>query len=303
MTDKTQGKFLERADYLIEINRWREAIVEIAKHLSSDPGDFHALCQMAVCHYHLNELYSALEFARKASASAPEQEWAYRLQSLIFAASGNNSKALELAEISVKKAPYFIYSLQVLAYAQINKFLLTEAQDTVNSMLKIAPEASVTHDVCGYLATKNEDWATAEKHFRISLQSEPLSYFTLNNLGDVYFQLSTIGWNFPQRIRLRRQAGECFAQSIKINPTFKLAQENLKIVQETGVIFSQPLRKILIGWLLLISFIGASFYAMFIYFRHFGVTSVSWLIFIGGYMFIIFIVVNYINYRRNKNLN
>lgn len=302
MTDKTHLKYLERADYLIEINRWREAIVEIAKYLSAFPDNYHALCQMAVCHYELNELKSALEFTKKAVVSAPELEWAYRLQSLIFGASGNNSKALEMAAICVKKEPYSISSLQTLAYAQINKFLLEEASGTVKTMLEIAPEANETHDACGYLAMKNENWAAAEKHFKLSLQIESLSYFTLNNLGNVYFHRSKLGWNLPKRAALHRQAVKCFAQSVKINPTFKFAQENLKISKETGIVFTLPIRKIIINLLRSTLFLGVSFYAMYSYFQYFGITSVSWLIFVGGYLFLILGIVSFINYRRNKNL-
>ncbi len=294
MTDETQIKYLERADYLIEINRWREAIVEIIKYLSASPDDYHALCQMAVCHYQLDELKSALEFTRKAVAAQPEIEWAYRLQSLIFAASGNNSKALELAEISVEKAPYFIHSLQTLAYAQINKFLLEEASGTVKTMLEILPESNETHDACGYMALKNEDWAAAEKHLKLSLQIEPLSYNTLSNLGYVYLRLSTTSWSFSRRVRLRRQAVECFTQSVRINPTFKFAQKSLKFAAETGVVFRLPVRKILVNLLLAVSFIGISLYAMFAYFQRFGVTPVSWVIFVGGFMFIILVIVNYV---------
>ena len=303
MTDETQIKYLERADFLIEINRWREAIVEITKHLSVFPDDYHALCQMAVCQYELDELKPALEFAKKAVVSAPELEWAYRLQSLIFGVSGNNTKALELAKIAVEKAPRFIHSLQTLAYAQINKFLLEEAGGTVKTMLEILPEANETHDACGYLALKNEDWAAAEKHFKLSLQIEPLSYNTLSNLGYVYLRLSTTGWSFLRRVRLRRQAVEYFAQSVKINPTFKLAQQNLKIAKETGVIFTLPLRKILTHLSLTALKIIVPLCTMFTYFNHFGVTPTSVTIFLGGYMFILLIIVNYINYRRNKNLN
>jgi len=302
MTDETQIKYLERADYLIEINRWREAAAEITKYLSAFPDHYHALCQMAVCHYQVDELKTALEFTKKAAASAPELEWAYRLQSLIFAASGNNSKALELAEISVKKAPYFIHSLQTLAYARINKFLLDEAQDTVNIMLEIAPEANETHDACGYLAIKNENWAAAEKHLKLSLQIEPLSYFTLNNLGNVYFHRSKMGWNLRKRAALHRQAVECFAQSVKINPTFKLAQENLKNFKDTGVFFASPLSVIFTNLLRSALFLGISFYAMYAYFAHFDITPVSWLVFMGGYLFLILGISSFINYRRNKNL-
>jgi tetratricopeptide (TPR) repeat protein len=302
MTDETQIKYLERADYLIEINRWREAIVEITRYLSAFPDDYNALCQIAFCHYELNELKPALKFTKNAIVADPELEWAYRIQSLIFGASGNNSKALKMAEICVEKAPHFTASLQTLAYAQVNKFLLDDAKNTSDIMLEIAPEATETHDACGYLAMKNEDWATAEKHFKLSLQIESLSYFTLNNLGNVYFHRSKIGWNFPKRTQLHRQAVECFAQSVKINPTFKLAQENLKIAKETGVIFRLPISKILINLLRSVLFLGVSFYAMYAYIQYFGITPISWLVFVVGYLFLILGISSFINHRRNKNM-
>lgn len=302
MTDETPIKYLERADFLIEVNRWREAIAEIVKHLAVFPEDYDALCQMALCYYELSELKTALEFAKKAAAAEPELEWAYRLQSLIFRASGNNLKALEAAESCVRKAPYLIAPLQTFAYAQIDKFLLNNASNTAKTMLEIAPDASETHDVCGYLAMKNEDWETAEKHYKLSLQIEPLSYFTLNNLGNVYLNRSKIGWNFLERARLHRRAIECFQQSIKINPTFKLAQENLKVSKESGVVFTLPISKIAASLSRTTLFLGISFHAMYVYSNRFGITSVSWIFLIGGYLFLVIGAVSYVNYQRNKNI-
>ena len=265
MTDASQIKYLERANFLIEINRWREALRELRVYLSHFPNDYEALCQSALCHYEINELKSALRFSKKAISSEPELEWAYRLQSLIFRASGNNSKALEAAEICVQKAPFQIFSLQTLAYAQIDKFLLADAKETSEAMFNISPESAETHDVCGYLALKNEDWQVAEAQFKTALKINPESYFTLNNLGSVYFSQSKLGWSISKRAMFQRQAKECFERSVNINPTFKIAQENLQVIKEIGVIFNQPKRKIAFVLLRGILFLSLSFYAMQVY--------------------------------------
>ncbi len=158
-------KILQRAESLAGIGRFKEALPEFYKFLSSQPENYLALCHISRCHYELNDLKPALKFANQAIAAEPEGEWAYRLKSFIFRASGNHQESLKAAQECVSKATHFIFSLQTLAYAQINNFQLDKADKTLKSMIQIAPEDLATYDALGFLALKREEYETAEKYF------------------------------------------------------------------------------------------------------------------------------------------
>lgn len=215
----------QRTELLIEIGRYREALGELNAHLGTHPDDYFSLCQAAFCHYQLGEYQSAYDVTKKAVAAAPEEEWAYRLQSLIFAATGDKRRALEAAERCVKCAPDFVYSLHALANAQIGTWRLDDAQETVARMFEVAPDDAVTYDAAGFLALNKEDYQKAEEHYLEALRLDPESVSALNNLGVVYIEYANSG----KGRRYRKQAAEMFARAVRSQPTFVSGQENLKM--------------------------------------------------------------------------
>ncbi|MBX7172006.1 MAG: tetratricopeptide repeat protein [Pyrinomonadaceae bacterium] len=242
MLDGTEIIHLERAEHLIGIARWRQAIHELHKYLTYFPEDYNALCQISRCHYELKETEQAMKFAKQAIKSNPENEWAYRLKSLIHRENGENNEALTTAEICVQKAPQLDFSLQTLAYAQIRKFKFKEAEKTVNAMLEVAPNSAETHEAVGYLALKKEQWGKAESHYLKALSINALSANSLNNLGVVYLNQVDKSWKNKDKKELKTKAIDCFERAIKTNPTYQLAHDNLKLAKSkstlsTGAVF------------------------------------------------------------------
>src|SRR4051794_18674570 len=88
-------KSLERAQLLIEVGRWREAIHEYNLHLASFPESYQAQCNIALCYLSLKEFQSAYDATKKAIEIDPEEEWAYRLQSAIFLENGEPQRGLD----------------------------------------------------------------------------------------------------------------------------------------------------------------------------------------------------------------
>lgn len=228
---ETDFKILQRAESLAGIGRFKEALPEFYKFLSSQPENYLALCHISRCHYELNDLKTALKFANAAIAAGPEGEWAYRLKSIIFRASGNHQESLKAAEECVSKAPHFIFSLQTLAYAQINNFRLDDAEKTLKLMLEAAPDDAMTHDACGFLALKREEYETAEKYFLQALAIDAESANSLNNLGFIYLEKSQRVFGTFKKSAFGRKAKECFLSALKINPNSALARQNLEVAE------------------------------------------------------------------------
>lgn len=244
-------KILQRGESLAGIGRFKEALPEFYKFLSSAPENYLALCHISRCHYELNDLKTALKFANAAITAGPESEWAYRLKSFIFRASGNHQESQKAAEECVSKAPYYIFSLQTLAYAQINNFRLDEAEKTLRLMLQIAPDDAVTHDACGFLALKREDYEAAEKYFLEALKIDAESANSLNNLGFIYLEKSQRVFGTFKKSAFGGKAKECFLSALKINPNFVLARQNLEAAENNRFYLGSRKNRVVLKWFLL----------------------------------------------------
>lgn len=292
-------KILQRGETLAEINRFREALAEFYKFLAAQPENYTALCQVSRCHYELNELKIALKFANAAIAAAPAGEWAYRLKSIIFRASGNHRESLAAAEESVSKAPNFIFPLQTLAYAQINNFRLDDAEKTLKLMLETAPADAMTHDTCGFLALKREDYAAAEKHFLEALKIDAESANSLNNLGVIYLETSQRIFGIFKKSEFGRKAKECFLSALKINPNSALARQNLQVAENNRFYFGSQKNRIVFRFFLF-------FAAMIIFSRvvngfiplmiNLFTPYKPWMFYVGiNIVFIFFVILSLLN--------
>lgn len=244
-------KILQRGESLAGIGRFKEALHEFYKFLSSEPENYLALCHITRCHYELNDLKTAIKFANAAIAVGSEGEWAYRLKSFIFRASGNHQESRKAAEECVSKAPHSIFSLQTLAYAQINNFRLDDAEETLKSMLQIAPDDAITHDACGFLALKREDYETAEKYFLQSLKIDAESANSLNNLGFIYLEKSQKVFGIFKKSEFGKKAKECFLSALKINPNTALARQNLEVAENNRFYLGSRKNTVVLKWFLL----------------------------------------------------
>jgi tetratricopeptide (TPR) repeat protein len=214
---------LRRAQLLMEVSRWREALHEYDQHLSGRVDDYHALCNSAFCYLKLKEYQSAYDRTKRAIEADPEGEWAYRLQSAIFAANGERKRALDAAKLCVQKAPGSPEGFQCLFWAQADCGSLDEAAVTLKSLLEGMPESSASHEAAGYLALKRRKNFEAEKHYLEALKLDPQSVNALNNLGVVYLNLAQAG----KGRHYQQKSIELFERAVKTRPTFELGQKNI----------------------------------------------------------------------------
>lgn len=212
---------LQRAEALLDIGRWREAVHELDLHLAKYPGDYVPLCQSAAAYAALGELQKALDRANQAVQSWPEGDWAYRLQSMIFTENGEFKRAFDSAEKAAAIAPDSPLTLLSLAYAQANHGKLDDAVITANALLELSPDAAESHETAGYVALKRESLRDAEEYYLAALAIEPESVNSLNNLGVVYRERAKKGEQ-----QYQEKAIEMFERALKVDPSFKLAENN-----------------------------------------------------------------------------
>jgi len=216
-------KYLERAQFLMDVGRWREALHELRQHLSAYPDSYDGYCQSAICHLQLKEFQRAFDLTKKAIELAPEGEWAYRVQSIVFSENGESKRALEAARLAAERAPYFPPSFSCLFWAQANSGYYDEAEETLKLLLELAPDSAETHEAAGYLALQRKDNTSAEKHYVEALKIDPESVNAMNNLGVVYLNLAQSGKGH----HFQKRSVEMFERAVRQQPTFKLGQENI----------------------------------------------------------------------------
>jgi Flp pilus assembly protein TadD len=84
-------------------------------------------------------------------------------------------------------------------------------------MVTLAPDVALSHETLGLVAAERHDWPSAEAQYRRALALDPLSWSALSNLGVVL-----------QRRGRQREAIECFAAALRLDPTRPLVRANLQ---------------------------------------------------------------------------
>ena len=230
---------LARAEALIEIERWREAIHELHKLLQFAPENYRALCLMSQCFYQLGEHNEGLSWSNRAIAVLPNNEWAHRLQACIYRKQGRKKQALNAAKEAVRISPNEPFALHILACSQIDWNLMAEAEKNALHLREIAPESRYGHSALGHIAMNRKQFAEAETHFRRVLEIDPLSWDAMNNLGWVVLKQSQQGLNFSLRKERRAEAIDCFRRAVQINPTEQLSKTNLKAAERSSYVFGE----------------------------------------------------------------
>lgn len=232
----------QRVDLLIEVGRFREALTELSADLARNPDDYYSLCQSSYCHHQLGEHQAAYDLSKKAVAIEPDGEWGHRLQSSIFAATGDNRRAHTSAEKCIELAPWSLACLETLLFAQIGVWRMDDAEKTVQKMLEAGPDDEVTHNAAGYFALKKEAYPEAEKHYQAVLAINPESVNALNNLGVIYLQYAEDG----KGSAYRKRSADMFERAVRTQPTFVDGQQNLKIATNSIAKAGIPIGTILI---------------------------------------------------------
>jgi tetratricopeptide (TPR) repeat protein len=233
----SDNNYLQRAEKLIEISRFREAIPLLTKAYTQNPQNYQVICSLSYCFSELNDNDKSLQYAEKAITINPEDEWAYRLKTIIFFRRGKYKDALEYAEKAVFLEPDSESALGNLVYAYLHNEQTDEARAVAEELLEIYPDSAGSHYIYGLVETKDFNYAEAERYFRQALEIEPTYAEARNNLAIVVRNRANKE-NDANKINLEQQAFEHFNESVRLDPNNPTVIENLKIQFEvSGWIF------------------------------------------------------------------
>lgn len=208
---------MSRAQALMDIERWSEAVAILNKGLGAYPDNHWILCSLSISHLRMGDRKRAMDYANRAVSGAPEEEWGHRLRSIILLQEKKAEESLQAAREAVRINPEWPMALYVLVQALIANKLLGEARVTAEKLRQLAPEAEISHEALGNVALKQLRWSAAEEHFEAALRINPNSYEAMNNLG-----VSLLNQGRED------EATERFHQAAVINPMGEVARANLK---------------------------------------------------------------------------
>lgn len=227
MEENTE-KIRLRAEHLIDIERWREAVPLLSKALAANPHDARVCCLLSVCHYKLKDFKESLEFAERAIVSEPENEWGHRLRSVVLTATGKKADALKSAEEAVRLEPEEPHALQTLVYAYLNNGKTSEALEIAEKLRELYPETEMAFFMLGNVYLKNGSYREAERNFREALRINPNSSDSRNNLG-----VALLRQNQSKDVSILELSDEeeihrHFVEAVKLEPNHETAAENLR---------------------------------------------------------------------------
>ena len=225
-----------KAALLIDLERWEQALESLALLLSDDPDDYDAHCQKAICHYELGQYQAGYDATKSAIKISPECEWAYRLQSVIFAANGEYRRALNAAVLGAAIAPDLFEAQIALFYAQAKLGLHRAARDTLKIVLRQGPDSARAHLAVCELALREKQLERAETAALNALKLDPQSAKAHSDLGVVYLNMV----NFDRGEQYREMSVEMFNRALKIQPTLEFAKECIDSLTERRSGTPQP---------------------------------------------------------------
>lgn len=233
MTDNAH-KLIERAEHLIEIERFDEAVPLIAKSLGLEPDSAYANGLMAQAFLGLRRLDDALKYSEKAIELDPDEEWGHRLRSTVLTEMGRHGDALKSAEEAVRLGPYDPAALATLANAWLAVKKPKKAKEFGERLLETAPYWDVSHFTMGNIHMEAGDNFLAERSFKEALKINPNSANARNNLGvavmrqDSNSAASMFGLKSNSIIAPPGTAEDHFHEALKLEPGNEFAAENFK---------------------------------------------------------------------------
>lgn len=183
LPDKEAAALRARADALLEIGRYADAVSLLQSGLSQDLTSSPLLCRLAFAFLKMKDLEQALRYASGAVCANPTEEWGHRLRSVILLDKGLSLEAVEAATEAVKCNPDSEQSLHALVKALLGAKQKERAAEVADHLLAIAPDSIWTHNACGLAAMHLHQWEKVVSHCRSSIALDPEAYSAWNNVG------------------------------------------------------------------------------------------------------------------------
>jgi tetratricopeptide (TPR) repeat protein len=226
---------LERAQTLVDLQRYDEARALLTQVLAREPDEAQAWCLFAQVQIAVGDPKSGLDAAERAAALEPSDEWSHRLRSVALQQLGNKSGSIAAAREAVAAAPHAWQTnsrlAAALAFASRNP---DEALAVAERAVELAPNESEARVTLGRAYEMRKDYAEAERCYKEALSLNPQSAVAHGALARRRYEASGG--------KLRRfgagnlaAAATGFRDSVEADPGDPAAAANVEIVVRSFV--------------------------------------------------------------------
>ncbi|MFD1000520.1 tetratricopeptide repeat protein [Ohtaekwangia kribbensis] len=207
---------LERAQQLVNQQRYKDAEAELRSVLASEPNNTLALALFAICLSELDKQQEALQVIQNAISREPDNDYLLYLQSLFYFKADNMKEAEKFIRNAIAYDPHNADYFGLLAAIKINQKEWNEALEYANKGLESDPDnlqCLNTRSTALYkLDKKDEAYSTIQE----ALNKNPENELTHTNLG----------WSLLEKGD-HKKALEHFREALKINPNYSYAKAGL----------------------------------------------------------------------------
>ena len=206
----------QRAEHLLQLGRFTDAIPIIGTQLTQQPEDHYSHYQMARAFLGLSDYDAANQHADKVIAADPNSSLGFFIKSVICHYQLHFTQELEYAEQAAHLDPEDPDILLRLARAQIQSGLLKKAKVTAEQIVGLIPDDLESHEIMGDIYFELNDYEKASQHFEAALEYDPENHTIINDLARCYIGLKE-----------RKKAIETMHQALVLAPDSDVLRSNM----------------------------------------------------------------------------
>lgn len=173
----------DRADALMDLGRYEQAIPLLLQSLAQTPDDDHLLSRLSYAYYLLEDYDKAENFAQRAIHQQPNNDYAHHCLSWVYMAIHHFSAALEHAQTAVAIDPDDAANLYTLAWAEYHSGHYKASLSAAERAIQLSPDNANLHELMADLLFNMDKCKAAEPHYREALGNNPGSASIHCHLG------------------------------------------------------------------------------------------------------------------------
>jgi tetratricopeptide (TPR) repeat protein len=207
---------LERAQQLVQLQRYKEAEKDLRLLLTQQPENPDALALLAICQAEQGQLPEAMKTIQNAIGKNPDNDHLLYLHSLFLFRSNKLKESERVIQNAISLHPRGADYFGLLAAIKISQKEFSQGLDYANQGLEIDPDnlqcLNTRSNALFKLNRKDEAYSTIQE----ALNQDPENELTHTNLG----------WGLLERGD-HKKALSHFREALKINPNYEYAKAGL----------------------------------------------------------------------------
>ncbi|MGH1338884.1 MAG: tetratricopeptide repeat protein [Aureispira sp.] len=248
-----EEQYLQRAQALLDVERYEHALEELRKALGENPESAPALLLALICYTQLQRRGQAIKLAREILQQDAEEPLVYYLLALNLANDNSLSEAMEVAERGLSVAPAYADLIALLGQMKSVDKQWDAALDYANRALSIEPNHVMALNVRVAALNKLGRKEEMQSSMRETLAADPNSSYAHSNVGWAHLES-----------REHVKAKEHFTEALRLDPNNEQARAGLlEALKAKNIIY-----RLFLSWM---------------FFMSKQTEQTQWLIVIGAY--------------------